>query len=313
MELLYILESVRTPVLNSIMYGITCLGDEVLFMAFALTIYWCVSKRQGYYIFATGMLGTLVNQGMKLWFHIPRPWLLDPDFTIVEAARAGAEGFSFPSGHTQNAVGTFGAVFICNKQKWLRILCLAAIILVPFSRMYLGVHTPMDVGVAFAIAVFFLILLYPVFKNDERSEKYAPYVLVFLIVAAVVYLVYVFGHPFAQDVYNDPDSNLQHGIHNGFSMLGAMLGFLAAYFFDSRVTNFDVKAPLIGQILKVALGLGLIIAVKGVLKTPLLALFNGSELATALRYFLMVVFGGCIWPMTFPFFAKLGRRRSEKV
>ena len=35
-------------------------------------------------------------------------------------------------------------------------VCIALIVLVPFSRMYLGVHTPLDVGVAFLMAAALL-------------------------------------------------------------------------------------------------------------------------------------------------------------
>ena len=47
-----------------------------------------------------GFFGTLVNQFLKLVCRVPRPWVRDPNFTIVEAARADATGYSFPSGHT---------------------------------------------------------------------------------------------------------------------------------------------------------------------------------------------------------------------
>ena len=57
------------------------------------------------------------------------------------------------------------------------------------------------------------------------------------------------------------------------------------------------------------LGLPLLMAVRTVLKAPLLALFGGHGVADAVRYFLMVIFGACIWPHTFPLFAKVGRKK----
>lgn len=80
--------------------------------------------------------------------------MLDPDFQIVEAARADATGYSFPSGHTQNIVGTTASIFASRKETWVRIVCIVLMVLVPFSRMYLGVHTPLDVGVAFLTAAW---------------------------------------------------------------------------------------------------------------------------------------------------------------
>ena len=84
MGFLYILEDMRIPVLNAFMLLITQLGDEITFLVIALILFWCVDKRRGYYILAVGFLGTLANQFMKLFFRIPRPWVLDENFTILE-------------------------------------------------------------------------------------------------------------------------------------------------------------------------------------------------------------------------------------
>ena len=165
MEFLRLLESIRIPALNVFFSGITYCGDEIAFMVVAFALFWCVNKRTGYYAFLVGLFGTVGNQWLKIACRIPRPWVLDPNFTIVESARAAATGYSFPSGHTQNAVGTFGAMALRTERKWVRGVCIALIVLVPFSRMYLGVHTPLDVGVAFLMAAALLALFYPVFRS----------------------------------------------------------------------------------------------------------------------------------------------------
>ena len=89
----------------------------------------------------------------------------DPEFTIVESARAEATGYSFPSGHTQSAVGVFGGIARITPKVFVRILCIAACILVPLSRLYLGVHTPADVGVSLIVAVIFIWGLYPLINK----------------------------------------------------------------------------------------------------------------------------------------------------
>ena len=61
MEFLRLLEAARTPALTAFMAAITYLGDETVFMVLAITVFWCVSKRQGYYVFAVGLGGTVVN------------------------------------------------------------------------------------------------------------------------------------------------------------------------------------------------------------------------------------------------------------
>ena len=92
MSVLYWLESIRNPVLDAVMQFFTLFGEELMFMILALLVFWCVSKEEGYYLLFVGFFGTIVNQFLKLLCRIPRPWVRDPDFTIVESARAGATG-----------------------------------------------------------------------------------------------------------------------------------------------------------------------------------------------------------------------------
>ena len=108
MEVLYWLEGIRSPFLDTFFSLITHLGSETLFLAIAIIVFWCFSKTKGYYLMTVGFFGTLINQFLKLLCRIPRPWVKDPNFTIVEAAREEATGYSFPSGPTQNAVSVLG-------------------------------------------------------------------------------------------------------------------------------------------------------------------------------------------------------------
>ena len=132
-EFLYLVESVRVPIVDAFMLAVTKLGEEVPFLVMALIIFWCVNKRMGYYILSVGFIGTITNQFLKLWFRIPRPWVIDSDFSALEEAIPAATGYSFPSGHTQSAVGTFGGIAYTAKQKWVRVLATVVAILVPFS------------------------------------------------------------------------------------------------------------------------------------------------------------------------------------
>ncbi|MBR6573972.1 MAG: phosphatase PAP2 family protein [Clostridia bacterium] len=306
MELLYWLQSIRTPLGDAFFSLITHLGEETLFIVFGLLVFWCLDKWEGYYLLSTGLTGTVVNQGLKLWFRVPRPWVRDPDFPIVEAARAEATGYSFPSGHTQSAVGIFGALARWNKQRWLRILCVALCLLVPFSRMYLGVHTPADVGVSFLLALVMVFGFYPVIRKAMRSPNTMRLLLLCMVAASVGLLLFVTQYPFPADV---DVANLEHGAKNAWKMLGCMLGVWLTYECDLRWTKFDTKAPLAGQILKLVLGFAILLAIKSGMKAPLHALFANDYLADGLRYFLMVAFAGCLWPLTFPTWAKIGKKK----
>lgn len=303
MELLYLLEKLRMPVLNECMLLITRFGEETAFLAVALLVFWCVDKRRGYYIMTVGFIGTMANQFLKLHFRVPRPWVLDPDFTILEQAREAAAGYSFPSGHSQNAVGTFGALANTAVNPWVKGVCIAIAVLVPFSRMYIGVHTPADVLVGAGLALILVgTLKKPVLKGRNHTMK----ALIGLMLAmAVGLLLYVEFWNFPGDM---DGHNLNSGIKNAYTMLGSLVGVAIVYLAERRFVNFDTKAVWWAQILKAVLGLALVLAVKEGLRSPLEALcgVGGTYTARAIRYFLVVVTAGLLWPVTFRWFGKLG-------
>ena len=262
MEFLRLLESVRVPALDAFFSAVTYFGDELAFMALALLLFWCVDKRTGYYVFVVGLFGTLANQFLKILCRVPRPWVLDPGFTIVESARAAATGYSFPSGHTQNAVGTFGAIGLLAKRRWVNIACLALVLLVPFSRMYLGVHTPLDVSVAFLMAAILLAAFYPVFRSEEKTKGAMPYLLAAGIALAIVFVFYVSGIRADFAPGSEDASNLAHAVKNAWTLLGAITGLLTVFLVDRKTLRFETRAPLLGQILKFVLGLVLVAGIK---------------------------------------------------
>ena len=302
MEFLYLLEEIRVPILNEFMLGVTHLGAEIAFLVVAMILVWCVDKRTGYYVMAVGFLGTITNQFMKLWFRIPRPWVLDEDFTILEQAREGASGYSFPSGHTQSAVGTFGALAYTTKRKLLRIGSIMVAILVPFSRMYLGVHTPLDVSVAAMIALILVFSLKPVVLGNYK--RVFPCFLGIMVAVACAYLCFVEIYPFP---LNTDPHNLESGLKNAYTLLGAILGLIVVYILDETWLHFPTKAVWWAQVLKVTIGLALVLAVKSFLRAPLNIVF-GDMVGRSVRYFLMVIVGGVLWPTTFTWFSKLGSK-----
>ena len=250
-------------------------------------------------------MGTVLNQFLKILCRVPRPWVKDPNFTIVESAREAASGYSFPSGHTQVAVGLYGGIARVTDKLWLRIAMIALALLVGLSRMYLGVHTPADVLVSLAIGTLLVLAGYPLFRKAEKSPKVMYGILFSLLAVMVAYLCFMLTFPFPAEVYaEDAIHNLESAQENAFTLLGCSLGLIAAYTVDKRWTNFSTSSVWWAQIIKVTVGLGLVLAVKALLKEPLDMLFAGHLIARSVRYFLMVVVGGILWPMTFWRFPK---------
>lgn len=317
MKFLNFLEGIRNPVFDFLFSLITHLGEETFFLLIAIFIFWCIDKRGGYYVMMTGLVGTVINQWLKIVCRVPRPWVLEADFKPVGSAIEEAGGYSFPSGHTQNIAGTFGAIGAFFKRNGLRIASVVIIVLVSFSRMYLGVHTPKDVGVSLLVAAALVFGLYPIFSSEERFNKFMPYLVGAAVLFTVGYTVYVnLLNPvdYVMDVSVTADGTvhdpLASALKNGATLLGCMLGLLVVYPLDRFVIKFETKANWYAQIIKLALGLGGVMAIKAGLSTPLkllVGIFTDSpdNIARCIRYFLIVVFAGAVWPLTFKFFSGL--------
>lgn len=302
MSLLYALQEMRTPFLDTIMALVTRLGEETIFMVVAIVVFWCVSKVGGYYLLSVGFLGTVMNQFLKMLFRIPRPWVLDPNFDIVESAREAATGYSFPSGHTQSAVGTFGGLARMTKKNWLRWVLVVLVLLVAFSRMYLGVHTPLDVGVSLGIGTVLVLVLWPLVRSTEEKPARMLWLLAALLGCSVAFLLFMEIYHFPADT---DAHNLESAVANAWKLSGATVGMLIACWLDQKYIRFETKAIWWVQLIKVAVGLALVVAIKAGLKAPLIALIGHAGAANAVRYGLMVLFAGAVWPLAFPLLRKL--------
>lgn len=302
MGVLYFLESIRVPFITELMLLITHLGEETAFLAIALVVFWCVDKNRGYYIMSVGFIGTIFNQFLKLLCKVPRPWVKDLGFNAVEAAKPEATGYSFPSGHSQSSVGVFGGLALTGRNKALRWIFIAIAVIVPFSRLYLGVHTPQDV----LVGSFSALILIFVLRFINEGKHIRP-VLMGMCALSVAYLIFArfLCSPDATDV----DNNYAHGVETAYTLMGAIFGLLAVQIVDEKWVKFQVNALWWAQILKVLGGLVLVLAVKSGLKTSLNTLF-GDGFGRAVRYFLVVLVAGIVWPLTFRWFASLGKKEK---
>ena len=303
MGLLYFLEKLRVPVLNELMLLVTQLGEETAFLVLALIIFWCVDKRRGYYVMAVGFVGMTLNQILKLICRVPRPWELDQNFTILEQARDAAKGYSFPSGHTSTAVGTFGAIAMTEKRRWIKVICVTLMVLVGFSRMYVGVHTPYDVVAGAACALVLVFGMKPIVMDNR--DKAMKILLASMLALGIGYLLYVECYPFPADF---DAHNLTSATENAYTMIGCLIGVAVVYAAEKKWINFSVEGKWWVQLIKIVLGLLLVLAVKSGLKEPLILLFGSELIARAVRYFLVVLTAGLLWPMTFRFWNRLGSK-----
>lgn len=305
MEILKFFESIRNPFLDQFFGIITHLGEETFFIVIGMLFFWCINKKQGYYILSVGFLGTLANQTLKLLFRIPRPWVKDLQFTIVESAREAATGYSFPSGHTQSGVGVLGTTFLVRKEKWIKIICLVLAILVPVSRLYLGVHTFLDVSVSFVIAIVLSAVLYPVFFKITEKKKGMRYlfgVMALISIGCIIFAEF-FNFPADLDM-----TNYANSLKTIYKISGCVLGLWVSYELDEKYIHYCTNAKWWMQLVKLVVGFALVMGVKEGFKPVLALVFGDAVFTNSIRYFVVTVFGAVICPLIFKLINKLTKK-----
>jgi len=158
LDFIIIIQQIDTPLLDSFFRVITSLGDESFYLLLFPFLLWCVDFYLGIRIGIIFLLSVYVNTGIKEIFQQPRPFDILPEIQKVHAY-----GYGFPSGHAQSSLVVWGSIAYWNKQIWIRNLSVLLILLIGFSRIYLGVHFPTDILGGWLIGGLILGLSYFIF------------------------------------------------------------------------------------------------------------------------------------------------------
>lgn len=137
--------------------GVTHLGDAPIYIFLLSFYFWLVDPQQGRQLALILTLSIMSNFLLKGIFALPRPYVINPDVATVEAI-ATAGNFSFPSGHAQGVMTVWGAIACFQQKRWLWWIAGVIIFLVSLSRIYLGVHFPVDVIAGLILGILWITL-----------------------------------------------------------------------------------------------------------------------------------------------------------
>jgi len=140
LDFIIMIQQIDTPLLDSFFRAITSLGDELFYLLLFPFLLWCVDFYLGIRVGIIFLLSVYLNNGLKEIFQQPRPFDILPEIQKVHAY-----GYGFPSGHAQSSLVVWGSIAYWKKQTWIRNLSVLLILLIGFSRIYLGVHFPTDI------------------------------------------------------------------------------------------------------------------------------------------------------------------------
>ncbi len=290
MEFLNYLASTRTVFGEVFWNFITKFGEETILILLLSILYWCVNKKLAHIIGFTFFFSGYLVQGLKITFRIERPWIKDTNFKPVSSAYDTATGYSFPSGHTQSATAAYASIGFFIK-KWWRIFFFIIPILIGFSRMYLGVHTPTDVITSF---VFSIIISYCISVYYQKSkENHKVWLLILLIVFGFALMIYAFV------LYNQQIIVYSY-VADCCKTAGAGIGFACGVFLEQKLLNFCTNTKhFYTQIIKIAIGVIGLLTIQMGLKVLFSSIFGEALFTDVIRYFLMVLWISYIWPLIF--------------
>ena len=153
--------------------------DTGYFPMVVIPIVWIgISYRWGLKFALLFTLNALLNYHLKYLFDLPRPVVEYPDLAMLSTSSPG-----FPSGAAQTAMLVGGFLIYGWKSKWAWVIAIPYILLISFSRLYLGVHYPMDIlgGWIFGLALL-LVFIFCIKPLERFLHKQGPGFSLFLYI-----------------------------------------------------------------------------------------------------------------------------------
>jgi len=281
----------RTDWLTSLMSAVTFAGSEIFLIGIVCILYWCISRKTGDRMLLTLFSGIVVNQYLKVIFCVPRPWVRSERVKVVPSAIEDATGYSFPSGHTANAVSNFGSISRIDRMKKYGWIFWGIAILIGFSRMYLGVHTPQDVLVSLVLGAILIFLMEKL--NDALQKKPSLDIVISIagIALGVGLCLFAYFRPY-------PDENGLKISFDTFKLAGASVGIMIGWVLERRTVKFEIPKEFLKKALRFIGGLLLVLLIMKGLKIALNSLF-GELAGSFIRYFLVGIVATYVWPMIF--------------
>ena len=173
-KILFFISNYRTPNLTSIFINITKFGSflylSLLFILVAVFLWKRGEKKIIWYLLIGNVGAAIILFSLKNFFSRIRPSVVS---RLVEVG-----GFSYPSGHSFGAT-TFYLILMFISWRFVKpwrsrilftLIFFIIILLISFSRIYLGVHYPSDVLSGFFLGVAWVIFLTSFFFRNGLSD-----------------------------------------------------------------------------------------------------------------------------------------------
>ena len=281
-DFLVFLQNIRlahSEIFNKFFLSITVFGEIWLPTLICAIVYWCINTKNGLYLFSVFGFNAVITHFIKLTAGIYRPWILSDKVKPIESALNYAKSYSFPSGHTATATSVLGGIaFVCRKYKFVPILMILLILMIGFSRLWLGVHTPQDVVVGLIIGITLIIVVNAIINWAEQDRNRYLYLIGIVNIIGILALIYIrYIHNYPIDYVDGKILvNPMHAIHDSSIFYGYALGLINGAMICRRFFPFEAdKGSLLTRIFRGIIGSALLLLLlRGVLETILSNNYN---------------------------------------
>ena len=201
-ELLLTLQDLRMDLPDVFTSAMLFMSSPLVYLgiplAFATVIFLCMDKKLGEWIMLNMAVGMLFGHFLKDIICNPRPWVADDRIHPEERALKGAGGYSTPSGHSTDSTTGFLSPAVAVRRWWFSIMMVAIMLTIMFSRLFLGVHTLLDIvtGALLALAVMTAdwILLKISYSDESRYDSVSVVLLLILITVCLIWTMITEDH-----------------------------------------------------------------------------------------------------------------------
>ncbi|HYG57793.1 MAG TPA: phosphatase PAP2 family protein [Symbiobacteriaceae bacterium] len=246
LEIIRAIQSIHSEMLDSIFLRITDLHHEMVYLLILPMLLWLLDKRFARYLVSVFLLGFWANDLLKDFFHTARP--SPDDVRVVRPEPSGA----FPSGHAQNPLMFWGAMALYLRRTWFTVAAGVVIFAIGLSRLYLGVHWPLDVLGGWAIGAVMLL-------GFEFSQSFwlgTGMSFGRKLMWAVIIPLGAFGVSVASGQLGAPANQVA-------MTAGAYLGFWVGSVLEEEFVGFEPRAGGLGvQVAKILIGVVFMLAIK---------------------------------------------------
>ena len=184
-KLFLYLNNLGTPEFDSFWTTLSKIEANILMYLFLICLFFYFQKIRPkflnvfYLIFVITLMITITDQGANLFkdsFQRLRPCYNESIKDSLRLVKENCGGkYGFFSAHASNSfsLAIFFGLLFKNKIRYIILLTLAYASLISFSRIYLGVHFPIDIiiGSSFGLCVGFIMYSYVYLKFLKFFDK----------------------------------------------------------------------------------------------------------------------------------------------